>query len=228
MQDPMPVRVVGQHGLTGVLLDPVPRAVRCNPSVRIKLADGRIIQVPAGMLVAEPDGTYRIPVSLADVGEQSQPSDPARQEHVIPVLAEELVVEKRAVQTGGVRVHRHLLEHNEVVELPLLKEHLEVRRVVIDREVDGPLPVRRDGDTTIIPIVEEVLVVEKRYRLKEEVHVTRWVREEFHREVVTLQRQEAEIEEFDADGRTRPIAPPEPHRDREPRRRPRKSTLGDR
>ena len=109
MQDQIPARVIGKHGLTGVLLDPLPQAVRGNSSVRIRLADGRIIQVPAGMLVAEPDGTYRIPVGLADVGEQSQPSNPARQEHVIPVLAEELVVEKRPVQTGGVRVHRHLL-----------------------------------------------------------------------------------------------------------------------
>jgi uncharacterized protein (TIGR02271 family) len=112
----------------------------------------------------------------------------------IPVLAEELDVQKRAVTTGGVRVHRRVLEHEETVELPLLKEHVDVKRVVVQQEVDGPLAVRREGDTTIIPIVEEVLVVEKRYRLTEEIHVTRTLHEEMHRERVTLYRQDAEIE----------------------------------
>jgi uncharacterized protein (TIGR02271 family) len=98
------------------------------------------------------------------------------------------------VATGGVRVRRRVYEHDEIVETPLLKEHVDVKRVVIDQEVDGPMAVRREGNTTIIPIVEEVLVVQKQYRLKEEIHVTRTLREEQHRETVTLHRQEAEIE----------------------------------
>ena len=131
------------------------------------------------------------------------------------------------------RVNRRLLEHDETVELPLVKERVDVRRVLIDRDVEGPLPVRREGETTIIPIVEEVLIVEKRYRLKEEVHVTRTAREELHRETVTLRRQEAEVEQFDAEGRSRRIVTSEPQREpppepeRKQRRRPRRSILGD-
>ena len=53
----------------------------------------------------------------------------------------------------------------------------------------------------IIPVVEEVIVISRRYRLKEEVHVTKVVREERHRERVTLRRQEADVQEFDAEGR---------------------------
>jgi uncharacterized protein (TIGR02271 family) len=113
---------------------------------------------------------------------------------VIPLLAEELVVNKEAVPTGGVRVRRRVYEHDELIEAPLLKERVDVKRVIIDQEVDGPMPVRREGNTTIVPIVEEVLVVQKQYRLKEEVHITRTLREEQHREVVTLHRQDAEIE----------------------------------
>ncbi len=40
-----------------------------------------------------------------------------------------------------------------------------IKRVLIGREVDGPLPICYEGDTTIMPMVEEVIVVKKRMRL---------------------------------------------------------------
>ena len=150
-----------------------------------------------------------------------------RDEAVVPVLAEELVVDKEQIPTGGIRVHRRTLDHDETVDLPLVKEHVDVRRVLIDREVDGPLPVRREGDTTIIPIVEEVLIIEKRFRLKEEIHVIRSAREERHQERVPVRRQEADIEPIDRDGRSVRVDVPADKADR-PRRplRP-KSILTD-
>jgi stress response protein YsnF len=101
--------------------------------------------------------------------------------------------------------------------------------VIIDREVQGPLPIRREGDTTIIPIVEEVLVLGKRFVLKEEVHVTRSVREEHHIERVTLKRQESEIERVDAEGRSALVEVPADRSatKERARRSPRKSILGD-
>jgi uncharacterized protein (TIGR02271 family) len=126
-------------------------------------------------------------------------------EAVVPVLAEELVVDTKAVPVGGIRVHRRVLEHEEEIELPLMREHLDIRRVILNQDVEGPLPVRQDGDTIIVPIVEEVLIVEKRFRLKEEVHMTRRAFEEMHRERVVVRRQEAEIERIEPDGR-RPSA----------------------
>lgn len=131
-------------------------------------------------------------------------------EEVVPVLSEELVVEKDASPTGSVRVHRLVQDHDELVDVGLRKEHVDVRRVVMNQYVDGPLPIRREGDTTIIPVVEEVIVVEKRYRLKEEVHVTRIAREERHEERVTVSRQDAWIEELDSTGSTVQVQPPAP------------------
>jgi uncharacterized protein (TIGR02271 family) len=98
-------------------------------------------------------------------------------------------------------VHRRVLEHEEEIDMPLMREHVQVRRVLLDREVEGPLPIRREGETIVIPVVEEVLIVSRRYRLKEEVYVTKTTREERHQERVRVRRQEADIEEFDADGR---------------------------
>jgi uncharacterized protein (TIGR02271 family) len=211
MRDAGTFEVIGRDGLKGTLVDPVPSKTSGAP-VRVRLDRGPTIEVPASMLERDRDGTYHIPLGPADF-EQDQT--------VVPVLAEELVVDKEAVPTGGIRVHRRVQEHDEVVDLPLLKEHVDVRRVIVDREVEGPLPVRREGDTTIVPIVEEVLVISKRFVLREEVHITRTVHEERHQERVTLKRHEAEIEEVDSGGRGRRIEP-RAERAAEPPPRPRK------
>jgi uncharacterized protein (TIGR02271 family) len=56
---------------------------------------------------------------------------------------------------------------------PLFTEDVQVERVTINRMLDAPLEVRQDGDTTIIPVVEEVITVQKRLLLREEVRITR-------------------------------------------------------
>jgi uncharacterized protein (TIGR02271 family) len=123
------------------------------------------------------------------------------EELAIPVIEEELVVDKRKVPIGGVEVRKHLLERTETVDMPLLKEEVDIRRVTINREVDHIPPTREEGDVIIIPVVEEEIVISKRLVLKEEVHLTR------HRSVrrmskdVVLHREEAEVTRFDSDGR---------------------------
>ena len=44
-------------------------------------------------------------------------------------------------------------------------------RVPIDREVDAVPSIRTEGDVTIIPVVEERIVVRCQLVLREEVHV---------------------------------------------------------
>jgi len=84
--------------------------------------------------------------------------------------------------------------------MPLAKDHVDIKRVVIGRDIDAPPPVRREGETIIVPIVEEVLVVEKRLRLKEEFHITRTTATEQFEQTLTLQREEAVVERLDAEG----------------------------
>jgi uncharacterized protein (TIGR02271 family) len=188
------IPVIGPGGLRGLLLDPIPNDP--DQPVRIQVGERRILETPAGLLARQPDGSYSMPFSAQDLeGMVDQPT-------VVPVVAEELDIQKRAVQTGGVRVHRRVLEHEEEVNMDLQREHVQVKRVLLDQDVEGPLPIRREGDTLIIPVVEEVVVVSRRYRLKEEVHVIKTVRTERYQERIPVQRQEAVIEEFDADGRS--------------------------
>ena len=67
----------------------------------------------------------------------------------------------------------------------------------INRVVEGPLPVRYEGDTMIISLLEEVLVVDTRLLLTEEVHITTHRTETHTPERVTLRHEDVTIERVD-------------------------------
>lgn len=110
---------------------------------------------------------------------------------VIPVFEEELSVAKRVVETARVQVSRVTHSHQQMVDELLRHEKVEVERVPVDRPIEAMPSIRQEGDVTIIPVVEEVLKVERRLVLKEEVHIRRIQQTERHQELVTLRRQEA-------------------------------------
>ena len=76
----------------------------------------------------------------------------------------------------------------------------EIRRIKADRVVDGPQQPRQDGNTLIIPVVSEVLVVTKQWVLTEEIHVTRIEEVEHVEQQVTVNREFAEVERLDEAG----------------------------
>jgi uncharacterized protein (TIGR02271 family) len=112
---------------------------------------------------------------------------------LIPLVAEELSVAKQQIVTGRVQVSTVTREREELVDELLAREQVEIKRVPVGRTVDEPPAMRTEGDILIIPVVEEVLVVERRLLLKEEVHVRRVRATERHQERVSLRRQEAVI-----------------------------------
>ncbi len=127
-----------------------------------------------------------------------KPDDSA--EMVVPVIAEELHAGVRTVDTGGVRVKKTVHERQEILDQPLMNERVEVRRVVKNEIVAGPLPTRTVDGVVIVPVVEEVLKIEKQFVLKEELHITKRREVRRHEQTVTLKQEQAEIERFDADG----------------------------
>jgi stress response protein YsnF len=54
--------------------------------------------------------------------------------------------------------------------------------------------IRTKGDLTIVPVLEEVLLVEKRLVLKEELHIRRTIHTEVVEVPVTLRKQRAVVE----------------------------------
>ena len=127
---------------------------------------------------------------------------PAADHETVALVAERAVVSKRKKLTGGVRVRTVTHQHEEVVDTPLGTEQVAVERIALDRWVEEPIPVRQEGDTTIITLHEEVIVVEKRLKATEEVRLTRQRTTRRVPERITLRREEALIERVDAAAET--------------------------
>ena len=73
-----------------------------------------------------------------------------------------------------------------------------MERVAIDQWVDEAPPIRNEGETLVVPVVEEVLVVEKRLRLREEIRLT-WHHEEQHEpQHFVARREEVRVERVPA------------------------------
>ncbi|MCJ2107496.1 YsnF/AvaK domain-containing protein, partial [Methylobacterium sp. E-041] len=92
----------------------------------------------------------------------------------LPLIAETARIDKRAVDTGRVRVSTRTEAVDQVLRETLRSDHVGVTRVPINRtlaEGETPPVVREENGVTIIPVLEEILVVEKRLVLREEVHV---------------------------------------------------------
>ncbi|MCA1857622.1 YsnF/AvaK domain-containing protein [Massilia oculi] len=131
----------------------------------------------------------------------SKPSENASQAGLqIPVIEEQLAVGTRVVETGrGVRIHKTVSEQAVTIDERLMREEVDVRHVPVDRIValeEAPAS-RYDGDTLVVPILEEVLVVERRLRIKEELHITRVRHEEHYHDTVPLKAERVEVERFD-------------------------------
>lgn len=112
---------------------------------------------------------------------------------VIPLIQEEAVIEKRVVETGKVRISKRIKEYEETVDEPLFREEVTVERIPVNQFIEARPAVRQEGDTMIIPVVEEQVVVQKRLFLVEELHVKKQVVETHQPQSITLLKEEVDI-----------------------------------
>jgi uncharacterized protein (TIGR02271 family) len=131
----------------------------------------------------------RIPDDVADT-----PTQAIGEGMVIPVIQEELIVNKQLIETGKVRISKRVTEHEEVVDLPIFREEVSVERVPINKVVDALPPVRKEGDTMIIPVVQEQIVVHKTLLLVEELRVRKEVIESHQSQTIILRKEEVNIQ----------------------------------
>ena len=141
-----------------------------------------------------------------------QPSDPG----TLPILdrqmlelhAEQALVSKRRSLDQVVRVAIETRLRDTLIDEPLRHEQVAVEHVAIGRYVDAVPEVRQEGNTTILPIVEEEVVVTKRLFLREEVHVRKVSTTTNHLETVHLREQHAVVTRLP---RERTVASKLPH-----------------
>ncbi len=191
-------RVVGDGDLRGHIDAKDLDRAEADGTIRIWLGPGEAITVPFRTLKKQGDGSYYIPLSREDL-EGIDLSDEKRSVLVVPVIEEQVAIHKRQVTTGRVRLTRSVSEQEEVIDEPAFRETVEVERIPMNKILENPVGVRFEGDTMIIPVLEEQVVVEKRWMLKEEIRVTKQRTQTQEPQQVTLYKQQVSVERLEPD-----------------------------
>ncbi|MFC3631861.1 YsnF/AvaK domain-containing protein [Paracoccus angustae] len=117
----------------------------------------------------------------------------------IPVVEETATVSTRQVVSGRVRIVTQTEEINHLLPTDLASVEVDVVRVPIDRRIETIPDVVTEGEVTIIPVVEERLVVTRELYLREEIHVRRIEHKETVDVPATTRRQTVQIERLPAE-----------------------------
>jgi uncharacterized protein (TIGR02271 family) len=187
----------GERGWIDPRLPLVPNSP--DPYTFAHLDTGEDVPVALSRLVRERDGTYTVLSSQAVDGrpvrnplenmpqvppdevlhqERPEPAHPAHIAHVanetvVPVIEERAHVGKRQVEKGRVAVTKVVDEKHQVVDMPLMHEEAHVERVPVGQFVETAPAPREENGVLIVPLVEEVIVMEKRLYVKEELRISK-------------------------------------------------------
>lgn len=138
-----------------------------------------------------------------DVGHPETPAH-STEAVAIPIVEEHARIGKRGIDGDRLRVTTHTDVVEEHVSETLRTDAVQVTRVAVNRTLSAgePAPaIRTEGDVTIVPVIEEIVVVEKRFVLKEEIHILRHLTTETVDVPVMLRKQRAVIDRTNADGK---------------------------
>jgi len=186
--------------------------------ILVRFQSGEQVLLPRELLRLQEDGRYRLAGNVEQLlaeydinkqtgSSQGQTTDlvsngrsrstvgdlSEEQELVIPIVDEFVNVETRVAETGKVEVRKTVHERTEVVDQPLFSEEVEIERVTINRPLEEAVGARYEGDTLVIPLLEEVLVIQKQLVLREEVHIKKLRKEMHDPQEVLLRTEEVNI-----------------------------------
>jgi len=164
----------------------------------IRTEDGNEVFVPNELLQPMNDNSFRLTTPLRSLLGHPEPA-PEKELNspaIIPEIEEQLQVGRQKVEIGRIRLRKRVEESSAVVDEPLLQENFRVDRVPVNRILaDGNAPQPRyEGEVLILPVLEEVLVVEKRLVLREEIRVTPDRREVRDPQTHALRREHIDVE----------------------------------
>ena len=120
---------------------------------------------------------------------------------VIQVMEEKIVISKEKVVTGKVKIRKTVTEELHNVSVPIVNDEYEVVRVPMESKLlmAPPPAVRQEGNTTVISVIRELTVVEKRYEVIEEIRVTRHKTELPLIHEISLKKEHIKIERESSD-----------------------------
>ncbi len=138
--------VFDETGRIGVLIAPA-RFLDARSEKTIRLDSGDEIRVPGAALKVQPDGSFRL----------LRPREEAQAEG--PKPSAELPAPQPPPAAAP--------------DSAFLQDEYEIEHVPVGRVIDAPMVQRQEGDTIVLPVIEEVLVYQKKLFLREEIRITR-------------------------------------------------------
>jgi uncharacterized protein (TIGR02271 family) len=135
----------------------------------------------------------------------TRPTGPHNDDVVIPLFADSVSVDRRKVEGNTIRLTVQTNTREHLIDEKLEHMCVEIERIPIGRTIEAAPPVRTEGDTVIIPVIEERVVVERRLVLKEEIILRRVRTTERHQESVVLREQEVLVERTAPDEKSQHI-----------------------
>ncbi len=121
-------------------------------------------------------------------------TSPETTDLVIPAIEESVSVTRRVRETGKVKITKSARYEDEVIEATEMHEEIEVKRFAKNQVLDKPATAREEGNVTIIPVMEEVAIVTKKWVLREEIHLIRHVEKSQKPQTVTLRKERVNVE----------------------------------
>jgi len=173
------------------------------PALIVRTDDGgQVVAIPAKSVADTSGGQVRLRDDCATVMRLAQPvaadalntemsADTVR----IPLIEERLVSSTQWREAGTLEIARRVRSEVQELDVPLRYEEASVERVAVNRVLaDGEeLAPRQDGDTLIVPVVQEELVVTKRRVLVEELRITRQIQTRTQHVAEEVRREEVEL-----------------------------------
>lgn len=158
-----------------------------NPIVTLNL---HLDQLPHYILERIDQGTERRGVEAS--GDEDEPA------LRIPLAAEELVVQKQPVRLGRVHIHKGVKTEEKHISVPVYHEEAVIEHIPAD-QYDGS--GANNPNETIVPVIEERLVVQKQSFVREYIRIRKNIVEQRYDVRDTLRREVVEVtEHHDAQG----------------------------
>lgn len=169
-------------------------------TIRYALNDflrGRGPDDPPAIASASPAGASATGTTAATASPAARRGDKSvdRDEIRIPLMREEIGIEKVARESGHVRIHKTVVTEEKHFSVPVTREEIVIEHIPVGRDAALDADTRFTEDTVDVPLYEEEVRVSKRPIVEEEV-VVRTVAHSVDREgSAMLRHEEAEVED---------------------------------
>ncbi len=161
--------------------------------VPVRLESGQQVRLAPDLVEREADGRLVARVSFADVATgAAQAASPSGETFL--EIQERLNVSRLLKEVDRATISVRTGTTEESVTEPAWRETVNVHREAVDQVVTEVEDIRHDGNVTIVPMYEEVVVVERRLMLRERLHITISREETRIPHTVVLRHQYVEVE----------------------------------